>query len=78
MKIEAFLGRIQEDRFGYKFFKQFDLVVNALDNEEARKHVNHMCFNLNKPLVDAGTNGYEMTCLSIKKDVTPCYQCVDR
>ena len=65
IQIEAFLGRIQEERFGYQFFKQFDLVINALDNEEARKHVNRMCFNLNKPLVDAGTNGYEMTCLSI-------------
>ena len=38
--VEAYLGKIQEERFGYKFFKQFDLVINALDNEEARKHVN--------------------------------------
>jgi len=49
---------LQEERFGYRFFKQFDLVVNALDNEEARKHVNLMCFNLALPLVDSGTNGY--------------------
>ncbi len=33
-------------------------MINALDNEEARKHVNNMCFNLNIPLVDSGTNGY--------------------
>ena len=49
---------VQEERFGYRFFSQFQLVVNALDNEEARKHVNLMCFNLNLPLVDSGTNGY--------------------
>jgi molybdopterin/thiamine biosynthesis adenylyltransferase len=36
-------------------------VINALDNEEARKHVNNLCFNLNIPLVDAGTNGYDAT-----------------
>lgn len=54
------------------------MVINALDNEEARKHVNQMCFNLDKPLVDAGTNGYEMTLVSIKKELTPCYQCVER
>ena len=37
-----------------------------------------MCFNLGKPLVDAGTNGYDMTCISIMKGQTPCYQCVER
>lgn len=37
-----------------------------------------MCFNLSKPLVDAGTNGYDMTCISIVKGSTPCYQCVER
>ena len=35
------------------------MVINALDNEEARKHVNNMCFNLDIPLVDSGTNGYK-------------------
>lgn len=54
------------------------MVINALDNEEARKYVNQICFNLSKPLVDAGTNGYDMTCISIMKFKTPCYQCVDR
>ena len=72
------MGKIQEERFGIQFFQKFDLVINALDNEEARKHVNQMCFNLGKPLVDAGTNGYDMTCISIMKGVTPCYQCIDR
>jgi ubiquitin-like 1-activating enzyme E1 B len=52
------LNEIQEDRFGFKFFSEFDLVINALDNEEARKYVNNMCFNFNIPLVDSGTNGY--------------------
>jgi molybdopterin/thiamine biosynthesis adenylyltransferase len=44
------------------------LVINALDNEEARKHVNNMCFNLNIPLVDSGTNGYaaQVSFLSFK------------
>ena len=52
------LNLCQEERFGFKFFSEFDIVINALDNEEARKHVNNMCFNLNIPLVDSGTNGY--------------------
>ena len=40
IKIEAYLGKIQEPRFGFEFFSRFDLVINALDNEAARKHVN--------------------------------------
>lgn len=71
--IDAYLGKIQEERFGFHFVKQFDLVINALDNIEARKYVNQMCFNLDKPLVEVGTNGYQMTAISIKKGVTPCY-----
>ena len=78
ISIDAYLGKIQEGRFGYHFFKQFKLVINALDNEAARKHVNEICFDLSLPLIDAGTNGYDMTCISIQKGLTPCYQCVER
>lgn len=53
-------------------------MINALDNDEARNFVNSMCFNLNVPLVEAGTNGYEATCVAIKKGLTQCYQCADR
>ena len=68
--IDDYIGRIQEDRFGYTFFSDFDIVINALDNDEARNYVNSMCFNLNIPLVEAGTNGYEATCVSIRKGQT--------
>eukprot|EP00347_Sterkiella_histriomuscorum_P011663 403371592 len=78
IQIQHYIGRIQEERFGYKFFIQFDIVINALDNIEARNHVNQMCFNLNIPLVEAGTNGYDATCISMAKNQTPCYQCVDQ
>ena len=78
IQIEDFIGKIQEDRFGFSFFNKFNLVINALDNDEARNHVNQMCFNLNIPLVEAGTNGYQASCVSIKKGVTQCYQCADR
>ena len=78
IKIDDFIGRIQEDRFGYTFFCGFNLVINALDNDEARNYVNSMCFSLDIPLVEAGTNGYEATCTAIKKGLTQCYQCSDR
>ena len=76
IKITSHVGRIQQDQFGYKFFSQHTLVINALDNIEARQHVNKMCFNLAIPLVEAGTNGYEASMSPIMKGVTQCYQCV--
>ena len=47
--------------------------MNALDNIEARNHVNRMCFNLALPLVEAGTSGYKASINPILKGVTQCY-----
>ena len=71
--ISDYIGRIQEDRFSFTFFKDFNIVINALDNDEARNYVNSMCFNLDIPLVEAGTSGYQATCVAIKKGTTQCY-----
>ena len=40
------------------FFKQFDFIILALDNQEARSYVNKIGLALNIPLVDAGSLGY--------------------
>jgi len=50
-----------------KFYEGFDLVVNALDNLEARNHVNRVCVKLDKPLIDGGSAGFIGTCVSIVK-----------
>ncbi|CDW72705.1 sumo-activating enzyme subunit 2 [Stylonychia lemnae] len=47
---------------------RFDLVINALDNIEARNYVNQICYNLDIPLIEAGTNGYVATCVDKPKD----------
>jgi ubiquitin-like 1-activating enzyme E1 B len=36
------------------YFSKFDLVINALDNVSARKHVNRLCLATDKPLIEAG------------------------
>lgn len=61
--------------YGVNYFKQFDLVLNALDNRVARNHVNRMCLAANIPLVETGTAGYAGQVELIKKDVTQCYEC---
>lgn len=44
--------------YGVNYFKQFNIVLNALDNRVARNHVNRMCLAANVPLIETGTAGY--------------------
>ncbi len=62
-------------RFGKDFFEGFSLVMNALDNVDARKHVNRLCVALKIPLVEAGTAGYRGQVQVILPGVTECYEC---
>ncbi|KAI5717667.1 hypothetical protein M8J77_009353 [Diaphorina citri] len=61
--------------FGVNYFKQFTLVMNALDNRAARNHVNRMCLASEVPLIESGTAGYEGQVELIKKGETKCYEC---
>jgi ubiquitin-like 1-activating enzyme E1 B len=37
---------------------QFNIVLNALDNVDARRHVNRVCLATDMPLIESGTMGY--------------------
>ena len=56
--IKAYHASIFDDQFDLNWFKSFALVLNALDNVAARRHVNMMCLAANVPLVESGTAGY--------------------
>ncbi|OAQ26113.1 putative ubiquitin-like activating enzyme [Linnemannia elongata AG-77] len=66
---------IKEQEFSVDWFKSFDLVMNALDNLDARRHVNKMCLAANIPLVESGTAGYLGQVTIIQKDKTECFDC---
>ena len=57
-KLTAHHCNIKEAQFGVDFFKRFAVVLNGLDNLEARKHVNRLCLAAEVPLVESGTQGY--------------------
>eukprot|EP00536_Pseudo-nitzschia_multiseries_P000576 jgi/Psemu1/233774/estExt_Genewise1.C_70105 len=63
-------------KFNVPFIKQFDLVVNALDNVEARRRVNRLCLAADVPLIEAGTTGYlgQVTVIH-KNSGVACYEC---
>ena len=51
-------GNVKESRFDKAFFGGFALVLNGLDNVEARRHVNRLCLSAGVPLIESGTEGY--------------------
>lgn len=68
-------GNIKDDKYGIKYFENFSLVLNALDNVEARRHVNRLCLAAKIPLIDSGTTGYTGQVNPIFKGKTSCYDC---
>jgi ubiquitin-activating enzyme E1 len=51
------VGPDSEAVFGHDFFEPLDVVVNALDNVEARTYVDRRCVFFRKPLLESGTLG---------------------
>jgi ubiquitin-like 1-activating enzyme E1 B len=71
VKIEAHHANIKEPQFNIDWYKHFDVVFNALDNADARRHVNKMCISADVPLVDGGTTGFLGNVRFIKRVCIP-------
>lgn len=74
-EIVAHHNNIKAEQYGLDYFRGFDLVLNALDNIDARRHVNRMCLATGRPMIDAGTTGYIGQVTVMKKDQAACYEC---
>lgn len=72
------VGNIKDKAFDADYFRGFDVVLNALDNVEARRHVNRMCLGAGVPLVDSGSTGYNGHVAVIKGGVSECYDCTPK
>ncbi|KAH4262472.1 ubiquitin-activating enzyme E1-like [Parastagonospora nodorum] len=78
VKIEAYHDNIKDSQFNVAWFKTFNIVFNALDNLDARRHVNKMCLAANVPLIESGTTGFNGQVQVIKKGETECYDCTPK
>lgn len=58
-KIVTLQNNVKESMFDMAFIKSFSIVLNGLDNDEARRHVNRLCLAADVPLVESGTTGYK-------------------
>lgn len=71
-----YVGNIITDpQFSPKWFRSFDIAFNALDNAEARRHVNKMCVSVNVPLIDCGSAGFAGQVQVILPQKSECYDC---
>ncbi|XP_011568472.2 SUMO-activating enzyme subunit 2 [Plutella xylostella] len=75
VNIVAHHDSVISNDYGVNYFKEFNIVMNALDNRVARNHVNRMCLAANVPLIETGTAGYSGQVELIKKGLTQCYEC---
>lgn len=73
--IKAHHGNVKEAQYGVEYISKFDAVVNALDNLEARRHVNRLCLAAEKPLLEAGSTGHLGQVTVIRKGETECFEC---
>ncbi|KAI9834170.1 MAG: E1 ubiquitin-activating protein uba2 [Phylliscum demangeonii] len=73
--LTAHHANIKDARFTIDWFKSFALVFNALDNIDARRHVNRVCLAADVPLIESGTTGFNGQVQVIKKGETECYDC---
>lgn len=51
------VGKKTENTFNAVFWDNNDIIINALDNVEARKYVDSRCVEFEKPLFESGTLG---------------------
>jgi ubiquitin-like 1-activating enzyme E1 B len=70
-RIEAYHANVKDSKFDVDWFATFNVIFNALDNLEARRHVNKMCLAADVPLIESGTTGFNGQVQVIKK-VSTC------
>ncbi|KAE8842518.1 hypothetical protein HRS9139_01815 [Pyrenophora teres f. teres] len=78
VRIIAYHDNIKDTQFNVAWFQSFSIVFNALDNLDARRHVNKMCLAANVPLIESGTTGFNGQVQVIKRGETECYDCTPK
>ncbi|KAL6545999.1 SUMO-activating enzyme subunit 2 [Orobanche gracilis] len=75
ISITSYHANVKDPEFNVDFFKNFSVVLNGLDNLDARRHVNRLCLAAGVPLVESGTTGFLGQVTVHVKGRTECYEC---
>jgi ubiquitin-activating enzyme E1 len=76
LKVEALQNRVSpdtEDVFDDAFWENVDVVINALDNVNARLYVDSRCVYFQKPLLESGTLGTKCNTQMVIPNMTENY-----
>ncbi|THU66019.1 hypothetical protein C4D60_Mb05t09800 [Musa balbisiana] len=73
--ITPYHANVKDPEFNVDFFKKFNVILNGLDNLDARRHVNRLCLAAEVPLVESGTTGFLGQVTVHIKGRTECYEC---
>jgi len=75
MNMVAFENKVtpKDKEFTRQIFRNKDIVINALDNIEARRYVDEQCFNNSLPLFESGTMGMKGNTQPVVPFVTETY-----
>lgn len=77
LSINVHVSRVQE--LPLEVFTCQKLIINALDNFEARKYVNRICLGSDLPLIEAGSTGANGQVMPIWAAAgTECFECRDQ
>ncbi|ADL13554.1 HesA/MoeB/ThiF family protein [Acetohalobium arabaticum] len=75
LEVVTYDRRLTEDN-GVDLVKEYDLVVDAVDNFTARYLVNDVCVEAGIPLVEAAVEQYEGQLMLVDSSQGPCYRCI--
>ncbi|RLG77203.1 MAG: adenylyltransferase [Thermoprotei archaeon] len=67
---------ILSEELARRLVKEADVVIDALDNWEARFILNKVCVEMNKPFIHAGVEGMYGQMLVVVPGKGPCLQCL--
>ena len=67
------IGKTTENVFNSSFWNNNNLIINALDNVEARRYVDSKCVEFDKPLFESGTLGSKCNSQTIIPHKTATY-----
>jgi ubiquitin-like 1-activating enzyme E1 B len=75
-QVDQKIFSIFANKYDAAFFSQFDIIVSALDNVAARRHLSEMAIKVGKPIVDAGTEGFSGQAKAVKRFLNDCHNCI--
>lgn len=79
VQVTAHFANIKDtDLFPTSFFCTFAIILNALDNLDARRYVNNMALSVGVSLVESGTAGYLGQTSVILPGETECFDCTPK